>query len=354
MRRFQCVCGQPLFFENSTCLSCGVATGYAPSKRGLLSLEQTAPGSWSWQEAGGGASWRLCANRDACGCNWLLEEGEEGLFCQACATTRTLPSLDNPNNQRRWRVLETAKRRLLFTLLDLGLWGLASRLQPALPLVFDFKENIPDVETVTTGHESGVITIDVAEADDDFRERMRANLNEPYRTLLGHLRHETGHYYWEVLIRDTPLLAEYRTLFGDETVDYAAALERHYQNGPPLGWQENHISGYATMHSWEDWAETWAHYLHLSDTLETADDAGLSSSLEAVLQTGIEDGAFTGIAGAGPDESAEFARRINRCRSVVMLANELSRSMGQPDVYPFSLSLPVLKKLFFVERAIKG
>lgn len=351
MRRFHCECGQPLFFENSSCLACGAVTGFAPARRDLLALAPAAPEQW--REAGGGdATWRLCANRDACACNWLLAEPEPGAFCAACASTRTLPQLTTPANSRRWRELETAKRRLLFTLIDLELWGPGSPLRPALPLVFDFKEALPGQDPVTTGHENGVITIDAAEADDDHRERLRASLNEPYRTLLGHLRHETGHYYWDLLIRDSPLLEECRALFGDDTQDYAAALERHYQAGPPAGWQENHISSYATMHPWEDWAETWAHYLHMTDTLETAEAALLSCGPDEARPPPADDALFQGIAGAGPDEAAAFAGKINRWHAVVVLANELSRSMGQPDAYPFSLSGQVARKLFFVERAI--
>ena len=128
-----------------------------------------------------------------------------------------------------------------------------------------------------TGHLNGVVTINVSEADDAERERRRAGLAEPYRTLLGHMRHEVGHYYWKRLVTgDADRLARFRELFGDDRDDYAAALTRHYQSGPPQDWQDRFVSAYASAHAWEDWAETWAHYLHMTDTIEIAATCGVS------------------------------------------------------------------------------
>ena len=131
---------------------------------------------------------------------------------------------------------------------------------------------------MVTGHADGVITLDLAESDDVHRERRRAELGEPYRTLLGHFRHEIGHYYWPILVERAGALERCRALFGDERADYGEALERHYADGPPADWAERHVSAYATMHPWEDWAETFAHYLHIRDTLQTAGGVRRSSS----------------------------------------------------------------------------
>lgn len=344
MRNFTCDCGQLMFYENSLCLECKKGTGFDPQSRSMLALEPAAGGLWVRQDT----SWKFCSNLNACGCNWLIPAESESDVCLSCATTRVIPDQSLPLNPDRWHRLETAKRRLLYSLLDFKLWGPGSLLKPTLPLVFDFLEATP-TQAVMTGHHNGVITINVAEADDDQRERLRHELYEPYRTLLGHMRHEVGHYYWDVLIAGTSHLDEYRKLFGDETADYNLALERHYQQGPPLTWKDAFVSAYATMHPWEDWAETWAHCLHMHDTLETADYAALSTRISGPRH---DPSAFTGIAGSTPANAVDYAIRMERWVGIVMMANELSRSMGQPDVYPFALTVPVLQKLLFIERVI--
>jgi hypothetical protein len=355
MRRFLCECQNPLFFENVSCLTCGAIVGFDPVGRNLLALEPTTSDLLACKGSKKAFRWRLCANRDTCGCNWLVAEDEPSPLCQSCATTRTIPNLAESGSQDDWRATESSKRRLLYTLLNLGLWGRDSQIKPTLPLVFDFMSNLPGGPAITTGHENGVITLNLSEADGVQREQMRSNLNEPYRTLLGHLRHESGHYYWEVLIPNSRNLTECRQLFGDETQDYQAAMADYYAAGPPSGWRDRHISAYATMHPWEDWAETWAHYLHLTDTLETAEAVGnLSGFSRGTTQPALDPTPFVGIAGATPEDAAAFADKTHRWCDVVVLANELSRSMGQPDVYPFSQSLPVLQKLFFIDRVISG
>ncbi len=334
-----------MFYENSLCLSCNRGTGFDPASHTMLSLDVGENGTWQRE----GRKWKFCANLNSCGCNWLLPADSADTLCPACATTRTLPTLTTPGNAGRWQSLETAKRRLLYSLLDFNLWGPGCRLKPKFPLVFDFLESTGG-QAVTTGHENGVITINVAEADDDERERMRVSLHEPYRTLLGHLRHEVGHYYWDVLIQDGPFLQECRSFFGDETADYGAAMQRYYNEGAPANWQENFVSAYATMHPWEDWAETWAHCIHMRDTLDTAMQSELSTALAG---SEYEPDVFWGIVGATKEQAADFTQRLKRWSATVIQANELSRSMGQPDVYPFALTLPVLKKIFFVERVIE-
>lgn len=334
-----------MFYENSICLECGGGTGFDPEARSMLSLEPVTEGVWRGHDK----QWKFCANLNQCGCNWLLPANSAGSLCAACQTTRTIPDLSTPFNQHRWQRLETAKRRLLYTLLDMRLWGPECRLKAPYPLVFEFLEPKPD-QPVLTGHQDGVITINIVEADDDQRERVRLSMYEPYRTLLGHLRHEVGHYFWDVLIKDTKWQDECRKLFGDDLLDYGEALKHHYANGPTPNWAASFVSAYATMHPWEDWAETWAHCLHMNDTLETADQAALSTRIAGPKFDGAS---FAGIAGATQINAVDYALRMSRWVGMVMLSNEISRSMGQPDVYPFALTLPVLQKLFFIDRVIK-
>ena len=228
----------PIYFDNHRCGRCGRALAFDPATLSMVSEESP------------GAGLRFCSYRASdSACNWLTDDAHTA--CVSCRTSRVIPALSKPENRERWRVLERAKRRLLYDLLRLGLTVDASRLR------FEFKEDRrtnPDVvdDHVTTGHDNGVITINAAEADDVYREQMRANLDEPYRTVLGHFRHESGHYYFRELVTDARI-AEARSLFGDERVDYAAALRRYYANGPAANWQQHFITGYASAHPAEDW-----------------------------------------------------------------------------------------------------
>ena len=216
----------------------------------------------------GGAA--RCANREAARCNWLV--AREGELCASCRLTRTRPADDDPAALEQFRVAEAAKRWLLFELGELAL-PVRSWRERAGGLAFELlsSERAP----VTTGHADGVITLDVAESDDAHREALREQLGEPYRTVLGHFRHEVGHYYWPLLVPEGGARERCRALFGDEREDYGAALERHYETGPPPDWSQRFVSAYATMHPWEDWAETFAHYLHIWDTLQTAGAYGV-------------------------------------------------------------------------------
>ena len=176
--------------------------------------------------------------------------------------------------------METAKRRLVYSLLNLKLPVANKSEDPRQGLAFAFLSDVvkPDgsVSKILTGHENGLITLNIAEADDATREKVRLAMNEPYRTLLGHFRHEIGHYYWGRLVRGTNFLEPYRELFGNEEANYDEALKRYYASGPPVNWQDNYISAYATSHPWEDWAETWAHFMHIQDAVEVANDFGLA------------------------------------------------------------------------------
>jgi hypothetical protein len=218
-------------------------------------------------------------------------------------------------------------------------------------LVFDLLRSPPGGPPVVTGHADGVITIDVEEADDAVREARRTALDEPYRTLLGHLRHESGHYYWSRLVQGSAWLEPWRRVFGDERRDYAAALKHHHESGVPTDWRLGFVSGYASSHPWEDWAETWAHYLHMVDTLDTARSFGLDGERVELCyeRFGLE---ALDDAGAGSAGARHFLGLVHSWMELTGVLNELSRSMGVPDFYPFVLSVPALRKLHLVHRVI--
>ena len=290
MKTFQCTCAQPLFFHNTKCLACGLEVAYDPTLPDLRAL--TAVGDGTWALAGDtrepAPAFRFCEHRtDAVLCNWLVPADEDATKCLSCRLTRTIPDLSRAGNPKRLAALESAKRELLYSLLTYGLPIDEKVDGQSGGLAFDFLESIPGEAAVLTGHSDGLITINVAEADGDYREQHREAMHEPYRTLLGHFRHEVGHHYWDVMIRDTEWLPRFRELFGDERADYGEALARHYA-GVPADWQERFISSYASSHPWEDWAESWAHYMHMRSTLETAASYGIDISRVRLLITPFE------------------------------------------------------------------
>ena len=323
----------------------------------LVSLTPAAQ-SGEWHISGASRSRRTfvrCANLDmGAACNWIFasEETKKGnTLCTSCRLNRTIPDLSNAENGEFWRRIEFAKRRLVSSLIALGL-PVASRVgeDPENGLAFDFLR--PDESApVQTGHASGIITLNVEEADDSVRERVRQQMHEPYRTLLGHLRHETGHYYWDRLITGSQWIDGFRNVFGDEQQDYSAALQAHYANGAPADWPQHFVSAYASAHPWEDWAETWAHYLHLVDTLDTA----FSFQLD-LEQVELPFDRFGCDSLAQPDEpnADEFLELLNRWARFTAVLNELSRSMGLPDFYPFVLSRDAVGKLHFVHTLLEA
>ena len=352
-RSYTCQCGKPVFFRNSACLSCGAQLGYDPELTTLIALEEgDTPGSLVRHGDTGGKHYQRCANFDtAAGCNWLLPHGSTEPLCRACCVNRTIPDQSDPQNQMLWGRIELAKRRLMSQLLDLGLPALSKEKEdPEHGLAFDFLRALPDEPPVMTGHANGVITLNVEEADDAVREKVRAAMHEPYRTLLGHLRHEVGHYYWDRLIWDSPWLDDFRTLFGDERESYADALKRHYDNGAPADWDQRFVSTYASSHPWEDWAETWAHYLHIEDTLVTALSFGLGAG-----DVEIDTEPFTKDVLWQPDVAgaSEFLELVNAWVELTGVLNELSRSMGVHDFYPFVLNRPVVAKLQFIHCVVR-
>lgn len=279
-RAYLCQCGRPIFFRNSVCLACGAPLGYEVDSARLQSLVPVPdqPGQWALWHDTQGAHYQRCANLESIGCNWLVPgDAAPGTVCLACSLNRTVPDLSQPQNLAAWRALEIAKRHLVAQLLSMGLPVVSKMTADAAQgVAFDFLQPHPD-KPVLTGHDEGIITLNIEEADDSRREQVRNAMGEPYRTLLGHLRHEVGHYYWDRLVRDTVWLDDYRALFGDERADYAEALNRNYTQGPPPDWAQRFVSTYASSHPWEDWAETWAHYLHMVDTLGTAMRFGLDA-----------------------------------------------------------------------------
>lgn len=303
------------------------------------------------------AAYRQCHNYAVENvCNWMIPADDDATLCRACQLTRTIPNLDASDesgndagkdlgkNRLYWYRLETAKRRLLYTLFALGLPVESRAEDPEHGLQFDFLENTPDGEHVMTGHADGVVTLNVAEADDAQREKTRSELGEPYRTLLGHFRHEVGHYYFDRLIAGTRWLEPFRRQFGDERADYGEALARHYETGAPPDWALQYVSAYATMHPWEDWAETWAHYLHMVDTLDTAASCGLALVPETPHEPTLTD--------QTPVEEASFDNLMKRWFPLTYVLNSLNRSLGMQDGYPFTLAPPVIDKLRFVHRVL--
>jgi hypothetical protein len=281
----------------------------------------------------------------------LIAAEAPATLCRACRHNRTIPDLTVPENATRWRQLELAKHRLFYTLLRLRLPLVSRDDDPEHGLAFDFLADPPASGggAIMTGHNDGAITVALAEADSAAREERREQMGETYRTLLGHFRHEIGHYFWDKLVRDANGIDAFRQVFGDERGDYAAALNAHYENGPSVDWQERYISAYASAHPWEDFAETWAHYLHIVDALETASAFGMRIHPKITRETG-----FHADIDFDPHEAAAFEQLVDAWLPLTFAVNSLNRSLGQPDLYPFVLTPPVIEKMGFVHRLIRA
>ena len=351
MKTFHCDdCGNLVFFENVNCLKCGHALGFLPSGQELSALEPGDDGTWR-PPARERASqlFKFCDNARHHVCNWMVEAGDANPFCQACRLNELIPDISLPDNLTRWHKLETAKHRIVYTFLRLGLPMDAAQGEGRTPLRFKFAGDLPGADPVVTVHADGVITVNIAEADDVERERRRLNLHEPYRTLLGHLRHEVSHYYWDRLIAGSKWLPKFRALFGDETADYGAALDRYYKHGPPQDWQARHVSAYASAHPWEDWAETGAHYFHIMDMVETAGSFGITLAPKhpsAGTMTAMPQNSF--------NQNHNFDRVLKNWFPLTYALNSLSRGMGLPDVYPFVLSPVAIEKLEFIHEVMQA
>ena len=354
MRLFSCqACSQILFFENTKCERSGHTLGFWPDTS-LLSALEPAPDSTgdTWTALGvPGKTFRLCANAQHGVCNWLVDSASSETMCRACRHNKIIPELNITANLIAWRKIEMAKHRMFYTLFKLGLAQTIEFGKPEEPLVFEFKADFPNPkgEKVMTGHDDGLITIALSEADDAEREKRRKMMGEPYRTLLGHFRHEIGHFFWDRIVRDGGRLDECRAVFGDDREDYEAALKKHYENGPPADWQESFVSTYATTHPWEDFAETWAHYLHIVDTLEIAKayGIGLAPSVD-------KEGEFAVHYDVDPYDAPDIETLIGVWLPVSTALNSLNRAMGKDELYPFILSPPVIEKLGYMQQLIRS
>ncbi|HEX3147242.1 MAG TPA: putative zinc-binding peptidase [Gemmataceae bacterium] len=352
MKIFRCDhCRQLVFFENFQCVNCSHALAYLPDLGVIGSLDPAGDERWrSPIPRAAGGEYRLCANYTGPNvCNWAIPAESPETLCPSCQLTHVIPDLDKPGNREAWYRLEVAKRRLIYTLLGLKL-PIANRSDdPDAGLAFEFKADPADpaAPRVLTGHAAGVITVNIAEADDAERERRRLQMHEPYRTLLGHFRHESGHYYWDRLIDGTDRVDDFRALFGDERADYAATLQQHYAQGPPADWPDRFVTSYASAHPWEDWAESWAHYLHLTDTLETA--AAVGVKLRPPRKGDPEIRSLPDPVDAAPES---FDDLMAGWYPLTYLLNNLNRGLGLPDGYPFVLSTSAVEKLRFVHETV--
>jgi hypothetical protein len=347
MKTFHCnKCGQQVFFENVLCENCGCTLGYQPEHGALSSFEAAPDGLWrSLNPVNAGRLYKQCINyaREAV-CNWMLAADAAGELCVSCRLTQVIPALVSEQNRMYWRRLEAAKRRLLYSLSELGIEPIPKADDADTGLAFEFLEDAPGSQ-VKTGHANGVITLNIAEADPSFREKTREQLGEPYRTLLGHFRHESGHYYFDRLVAGSAWLQPFRALFGDERLDYAQALQTYYESGAPPDCKARFVSTYASAHPAEDWAECWAHYLNMVDTLDTAYACGMTlrprKPGEPELATEEQ-----------PLQPPSFENVMSDWFALSYVLNSLNRSVGMPDAYPFTLSSPVIDKLRFVHQVV--
>ncbi len=351
MKLFQCNnCNNIVFFENNFCRKCGCKLGFLEKEMALISLDSKLT-EWVLPNQNNSV-FRYCENHKHGVCNWLVEDNGSK-FCKACSLNTIIPNLQINQNKEKWKKLEVAKHRLIFQLLHLKLPIQSKIVNKDSGLSFNFlskQEATGENKNLMTGHANGVITILLSEADSVLLEKMKKDLDEKYRTLIGHFRHEVGHYYWERLIRDNnQVLEQYRTYFGDERVSYADALDKHYKQGPIPNWQNSFISEYASSHSWEDWAETWAHYLHLMDTLETAYYFGLTVDTRIDNENPIQMEALF-----DPYQNNDFDKIVDSCIPLYSAINSMNRSMGISDVYPFVISEPVIEKMKFIHQTLKN
>ena len=357
MKTFRCDhCGHPLFFENVQCLQCGSALAFLPDRLALCAIEPVPDAQDLWwrkssrrRRSTGTRRYRLCSNHtERHACNFAVPADDPNSLCVSCRQTRILPDLSVPQNHERWYRIEVAKRRLFYTLARLGLVSVTPPNGERDGPVFEFLADLPG-QPIITGHCEGVITLNVAEADDAERVSRRLALHEPYRTLLGHLRHESGHYYWDRLILHGGRIDAFREMFGDEQANYNQALDAYYAaGGAPANWQARYVSAYATSHPWEDWAETWAHYLHMVDLMETA----ASYSTRLVVPGDDADEAEEVANPFESDNLRDFDRLVEQWIPLTLLLNSLNRSLGQDDAYPFALTSGALTKLRFVHDII--
>lgn len=349
MKIYTCACGQSLFFENDRCLNCGAELGFCPVCSLLVPLTPLDVGRYRCGNTECGATLAKCANySDYSVCNRCVPVGADGditpSYCDCCRYNQTIPDLTVDGNWKKWYRLEAAKRRLFYDLelLRLPHGTAADGFVPSLSFDFkadvipsnDFWRTMGTGERVYTGHANGKITINIREADEVERERLRVDMGEAHRTLIGHFRHEIGHYYWDVLVKGQRE-PDFIAAFGDpEKPDYATAMDAYYRNGPSPDWPERYISAYASMHPWEDWAETFAMYLDMVSALETAAQIGF-------------------LSGAGHDVR-DMERMVSSYQRLGIGLNEMSRTMGLLDMVPEVMVPPVIDKMRLVHEVCVG
>ncbi|XID75091.1 putative zinc-binding metallopeptidase [Alkanindiges sp. WGS2144] len=349
MKTFYCQhCGHQVFFLNTQCENCRALLGYLPDEENMGTFfEKRSDGLWQSQNPQHISKlFKPCYNYQVANvCNWMLPATSSEIYCKACQLTTVIPNLDEGNNKLYWSRLEAAKRRFLYSLYQLKIPPQPKRNSTDTEgLAFEFLAPY-DNQPVMTGHDSGRITINIAEADSSYREWTRESMQELYRTLLGHFRHESGHYYFDRLIEGTKWYQPFKQLFGDDAQNYQGAINRHYDQGAPEDWQNFYVSSYASMHPWEDWAETWAHYLHMMDTLDTAYHSGINIQPYNRFEPHM-------YLHASPVANPNFDQTLADWFALSYALNSLNRSMGLPDAYPFALSQVVLDKLRFVHQVL--
>lgn len=347
MKLYTCgKCNNLVYFENNICLTCGHRLGFDATNLELIALTEDQQGAYT--DLSNTSKYRFCKNAAYGTCNWLIPIQYTNTFCLACQLNRTIPELYDQNLQR-WGRIEVAKHRLVYSLMRLNLPVVPKQDSGNSGIAFDFLADISPEKRVLIGHENGVITVNIEEADEAKRVRNKLDLGEKYRTLLGHFRHEIGHYYWDVLIQNQPRINSFRQLFGDENFEYKEAIDSYYQNGPPSDWVNHFISPYASSHPWEDWAESWSHYMHMMDTLETAFYFGLN----------VNPGKQTPVKNLGADINRNpytienFNEIIESWLPLTFAVNSLNRSMGHVDFYPFVIAPEVIRKLRFIHETCK-
>ena len=280
----------------------------------------------------------------------MIPQDEQDAFCASCRLNEIIPDLSNERNLNSWARIERAKRRLVYSLIRLNLPIQNRRVDPQQGVAFRFLSDVANptggTSAVLTGHDQGIITLNIAEADAAKREATRCEMKEPYRTLLGHFRHEIGHYYWGRLVCQTKFLEPFRQLFGTEQGDYAQALNQYYRFGARENWREHYISAYTTAHPWEDWAETWAHFMQMEDALEIAADFGLAGKRIFLDPQDKNDMTWLSL------KKTTFEGVIGSWSELAVSLNSFIHGMGLPDLYPLALPPAVVAKLAFIYEVI--
>jgi hypothetical protein len=374
MKTFKCDCKdhQILFFESSVCIACERVVGLDDKFDNVepYDLDETSGQYFKaldpevrYQKCDNHADYKTCTGMVNLN-TFVPVEGEDEVLCFACRFNDTIPDLSIVEHIPLWKKMEAAKRRALYTLKSMKLPLATIAQNPDSGLSFDFTTDrdvsdhfasrLMNQDTVFTGHDCGHITINLAEADEVARSHTKLAMGEKYRTLLGHFRHELGHYYFDKLIASSPQKhALCKQYFGDDELSYKDAMDKHYKDGAPENWRDSYISEYATMHPYEDWAETWSHYMHIMDTLQTAKNFSITGSTigNAEETEEVEDLTL-------PQDAYFFSAQtsitniLDTWMDFAIILNSLNRSMGMSDAYPFVLTQPVRTKLSFIHHAI--